>query len=203
MATTDQTVESTVKRGIDLEALGAFVEYAAGHPDESSSEWQAVGFSQNKAGHSLARVNSFTAGGELINRDNREYTLSFGMPEEMGDALGFVGSTDRMKSTEAALAALAGCISGTISVGAVASGIELDNVQTRVSVEYDPSVLLGIDDVDEADTTFGDLRIAVEVDGESVDEDDLAAIEELVQRSPVYTLLALANSSDTSVEVAG
>lgn len=200
MATTDQTEAAAIKNGVDLDALESFVEYAAEHPDEATSEWSATGFGQKMPGQSLVKVGPFTAGGQEIDRENREYTLSLGVPEEVGEALGFLGATDRMKSTEAALAALAGCITGTITLGAIAAGIELDDARTTVTVPYDPRVPLGVRGVDAADTIYGDLRIDIDVEGEALGEEEFTRIGEMGRQSPVYNLIARPNRCEMNIE---
>lgn len=200
MATTGRTDAATIENGVDLDALETFVEHAAEHPDEAMSEWSATGFGQRVPGQTLVKVGSFTAGGQVIDRENREYTLSLGVPEEVGEALGFLGATDRMKSTEAALAALAGCITGTITLGASAAGIELDEARTTVTVPYDPRVPLGIRGVDAADTIYGDLRIDVDVEGEALGEEEFTRIRAMVRRSPVFNLVTRPNGWEMNVE---
>lgn len=202
MTATNPTPETTSERGIDLDALGAFVEHVGNHPDEGMSEWSARAAGEATAGLSQATVGPFSAGGQEIDRDDREYTISTGVPREMGEALGFVDPTDRMKATEAALSALAGCITGTITLGTLPAGIELDEVRTTVSVSSDPRVLLGLHDLDRAENTFEDVHIDVEVEGDDLTDESFARIEDLVQRSPVYNLICLSNTCETSVEAA-
>lgn len=199
MPTTNQRAAATTKGGVDLDALESFVEYAAEHPEEVLSEWSATAFGQKMPGQTLAKVGAFTAGGQKIDRENREYTLSLGVPEEVGAALGFLGATDRMKSTEAALAALAGCITGTITLGAIAAGIELDDARATVTVPYDPRVPLGVYGVDAADTIYGDLRIDIDLEGEALGEEEFQRIGEMVRQSPVYNLVTRPNGCEMNV----
>lgn len=66
------------------------------------------------------------------------------------------------------LAALTGCINTAVSASAVASGIELSRLETRVRIAWDPFVFLHLRDSDEEGrlvNQFRDLRVELVVEG--------------------------------------
>ncbi|MDQ2050282.1 OsmC family protein [Natronolimnohabitans sp. A-GB9] len=197
--TTEQVIH-----GIDLETLGGFVDHAADHPDEVQLGLAAAATYEGTAAHSLAKVDSYELGGETIARETREYTLPYGAWKEVLDAGGWVGGTDRLEPVEAALSALAACINVGITINAVANGIDIDHLETRVRTDFDPAVLFSLEELKEADSVFENLTAEVEIDGENLDRD---LIDEWARRAPVYTLVSLTQDVDmtinTPAEVAG
>jgi uncharacterized OsmC-like protein len=196
MATeTAQEREKTVIQGVDTEKLGAFLEYAEANPADVQFELGATGVYEGRAIHTKATTGPYTLGGSRIDRPAREYTYHFGGHREVEDAVGFVDPTDRQEVIESALAALTGCINAAVSMSAIAKGIELDDLETNVSIDWDPFVFLHLRDIeDEADEPvdmFGDLRVKIDVGGEGLDEADRRYLEESVGRSAVYNLLTL------------
>lgn len=110
---------------------------------------------------------------------------------------GWVGSTDRLEPIEVALSALAACINVGISINAVAHGVDLAHLETRVQAEFDPAVLFSLADLSHAPDTFENVTADIEVDGEGVDKD---MIDEWARRAPVYTLLSLDQDIELSIE---
>lgn len=186
-----------VKHGVDLETFEAFAEHAAENPEEVQFEMGAQSTYEGICAHSLAKMDAYTLGGEEIERETREYTIPFGGQKEVLDTAGWVGATDRMEPIEVALAALAACINVGISINALAAGVDIDNLQTSVTTDFDPAVLFSLDDLDAADTVFDNLEADIEITGEDIDPEQ---IDEWAQRAPVYTLMALAQDIDINID---
>lgn len=103
------------------------------------------------------------------------------------------------------LAALTGCINTAVSASAVASGIELSRLETRVRIAWDPFVFLHLRDSDEEGrlvNQFRDLRVELVVEGDDLDEEDRAYLLRSIRRSAVYNLLTLGHGSEPVVELA-
>lgn len=198
------TEREQVTHGIDLETLDGFAEHAAEHPEEVQLGLGAAAAYEGTAAHSLARIDSYELGGETIARETREYTLPYGGWKEVLDAGGWVGATDRMEPIEVALSALAACINVGITINAVANGVDIEHLETRVRTDFDPAVLFGLRGIAESDTAFENLTAEIEIDGEDLDED---LVDEWARRAPVYTLVSLAQdvamTINTPAEVAG
>jgi uncharacterized OsmC-like protein len=180
--------ERRVTHGVDLEALAAFAEHAAENPEDVQLGLSARSTYEGTAAHSLATVDSFVLGGETIARETREYTISYGGWKEVLDAGGWVGATDRLEPIEATLSALASCINVGITINAVANGVEIDHLETRVRTDFAPDVLFSIEDLGNADTVFENLTVEIEIQSPDLDKDE---IDEWARRAPVYTLVSL------------
>ncbi|QCJ45931.1 OsmC family protein [Haloprofundus sp. MHR1] len=191
------TDDQQIVHGVDLNKLEGFAEYAAENPDAVQLGLGARSTYEGTCAHSLAKVDSYTLGGETISRETREYTIPYGAWKEVMDAGGWVGGTDRLEPIEAALSALASCINVGISVNAVANGVDIEKLQTHVRTDFDPSVLFGLADLDEADGVFDNLTAEVEIEAEGVDEE---TIDEWTRRAPVFAFVSLAQDVDVAVE---
>ena len=194
MATDRQVIH-----GVDLEKLEGFAEYAAENPDEVRLGLGASATYEGTCAHSLAKTDSYTFGDETIERDTREYTIPYGGWTEVLNAGGWVGATDRMEPIEVALSALASCINVGITVNAVANGVDVESLRTRVRVDANPGVLFSVADLEEADAVFESLTAEIEIEGTDVDEDQ---IDEWARRAPVYTLVSLAQDVRLTVTTA-
>lgn len=196
--------ESTVSQGVDTAALADFLDFAAENPEAVQFGLEAVGEYEGRAIHTAARTGPYTLGGDRIDRPAREYVSHFGGHREVEDAVGFEDPTDRQEVIETALACLTGCINAALSMSAIARGIELDALETRVRVDWDPFVFLHLRDIQEDGDPvdmFGDLDVEITVSGD-LSEDDRRYLEESVGRSAVYNLFTLPHVASPSVTVA-
>ena len=182
-----------------------FLAYAGENPEAVQFVLSAVGTDEGRVLHTRSTTQSYSLGGQEFDRVAREYTHHFGGHKEVEEAVGFVDPTDREEAIEVALAALTGCINGSISLSAVQAGVDIDELETTVSVEFDPSVFLGLEathDVDDArKNMYGDLKIVVQVSGDDLDDEALHQIREWVGRSPVYNLMTLGHEAAPQVSL--
>ena len=183
-----------------------FLAFAKENPDAVQFELRAVGTDEGRVLHTRSKTQSYSLGGQEIDRFGREYTQHFGGHREVEEHVGFVDPTDREEAIEVALAALTACINGSISLSAVQAGVDIDGLETTVSVDFDPAVFLGLEAVDEADGTpadmYGDLHIDVQVSGDGLDDETLEQIRGWVSRSPVYNLMTLEHDGSPRVSLA-
>jgi len=207
MAADATQAESTVKQGVDLDDLEAFLEYADENPADVQFDLGATGTYEGRAIHTKATTGPYTLGGETIDRVARQYTHHLGGHREVEAAVGFVDPTDREEVIELTLAALTGCINAAVSMSAIAAGIDLDHLETSVRIAWDPFVFLHLRNVEDEDgepvDMFGDLEVDVEVAGTDLDESDRAYLEESVGRSAVYNLMTLAHDCAPRVRTTG
>ncbi len=183
--------------GVDRNALQSFAEHAADHPEEVQFGLGARATYEGTCAHSLAKIDSYELGGEPIVRPTREYTIPYGGWQEVLDAGGWVGPTDRMEPIEVALSALAACINVGITINAVANGIDLDHLQTNVSTDFDPAVLFSLADLNHANTVFENLTADVTVTGDDINKD---LVDEWARRAPVYTLCSSPQDIELRIE---
>jgi uncharacterized OsmC-like protein len=182
--------------GVDIDQFGGFAEHAAENPEEVRLGLGARSTYEGTCAHSLAKIDSYTLGDETIARDTREYTIPYGGWKEVLDAGGWVGATDRLEPIEAALSALASCINVGITINAVANGVDVEHLETRVRTDFDPRVLFNLRDLGEADTVFENLTADVEIESPDLDKD---LVDEWARRAPVYTLVSLAQDVQVTV----
>ena len=203
MSTTTQPQAKQPVHGIDTAAHEEFLTYAEENPEAVQFVLSAVGTDEGRVLHTRSQTQSYMLGGQEFDRVARGYTHHFGGHKEVEEAVGFVDPTDREEAIEVALAALTACINGSISLSAVQAGVDIDELQTTVSVEFDPSVFLGLEAPRDADGTptdmYGDLRIDIRIAGEDLDDDVLDRVGEWVSRSPVYNLMALGHEAAPQV----
>lgn len=87
-------------------------------------------------------------------------------------------------------ALLAACLNVAVSANALTEGIELDDLKTTVNTSVDPTVLFGVQDVEEAEACLKGVQGNIEVQGEGLTEEDLERIHEISRRSPLHTLVS-------------
>ncbi|WP_227354408.1 OsmC family protein [Haladaptatus salinisoli] len=203
------TVEQreAVRYGVDGETFGEFVEYAKANPDDVQFELSATGRWEGRAFHTLSKVGPYALGGAEIDRGTRDYSFLWGAHKEVEEAMGFVDPDDRPEVIEGALAALSGCLNHVISLRLMAEGIDVEELETRVRVPWDPFVALDLAEVETEDGTprdqFGDLRVEIAVGGENVDDDTLERIRRAARRSAVFNLVTLAHPCEPVVSKKG
>lgn len=191
------TENQHVSDGVDLETFEAFAEHASSNPEEVQFGLGARSTYEGTCAHSLAKIDAYELGGETIARDTREYTIPYGGWREVLDAGGWVGATDRLEPIEVALSALASCINVGISINAVANGVNIDHLETRVRTDFDPAVLFSLADLGDADSVFENLTAEIEIEGEGIEKDQ---IDEWARRAPVLTLVSLAQDLKMTVK---
>lgn len=197
---------STVARqGVDIEAFQQFREFATTHPEEVQFVLEANGSYEGRVAHTRAATGPYTLGGERIHRQARQYVYHMGAHKEVEAALGFTEPTDREEPSEVALAALTACINTAVSASAVARGIELSRLETRVTVEWDPFVFLHLREADENGdlvNQFEGMKVEIVVEGDDLTEDDRVYLRSSVRRSAVYNLFTLGHRNAPVLEVA-
>ena len=188
--------DQQVNHGVDTKQLEGFAEFAAENPGAVQLGLGARSTYEGTCAHSLAKIDSYVLGDETIARETREYTIPYGAWKEVLDAGGWVGGTDRLEPIEAVLSALASCINVGITINAVANGIDIEHLQTRVRTDFDPRVLFSLRDLGEADAVFENLTAEIEIESPDLDKDQ---VDEWARRAPVYTLVSLAQDVQLTV----
>lgn len=195
----------SVRQGVDVEEFGRFCEHAKAHPDDVQFDLEAQAIYEGRVAHSQASTGPYTLGGQRIDRPARRYVYQMGAHAEVETALGFVEPTDREEPTEVALAALSACVTTAVSASAVARGIELTRLETRVSIGWDPFVFLHLRDPltqGELVNQFSGLKVELVLEGEGLTEADRADLEASVRRSAVYNLFSLGHPNVPVVTLA-
>lgn len=196
---------ATVHHGVDVEAFERFLEHAEAHPEEVQFVLEARGSYEGRVAHTRAETGPYTLGGERIDRPARQYVYHIGAHKEVEAALGFTEPTDREEPTEVALAALTACINTAVAASAVARGIELSRLETRVGIAWDPFVFLHLREPGrngDLVNQFDAMKVEIVVEGDDLTEDDRVYLQASVRRSAVYNLFTLGHRNAPVVEVA-
>ena len=201
MATEDPKSQlGETEHGVDVADHLAFVEAAEDDHALVSFTFGATGSNDDAVNRTTATIDDYTHAGEDHGAD-RGHELHFGLPTGVEEGLGFTDPADRYEAIEGALAGLTACINGTIQFNALRDGIQVDGVETRVTIPTDLQVLFGLKDAEQSDEVFGEPSIDVEVHGTDLDDEDVAAIEGYYRRSPVWALVTHDHPNDPDVSV--
>lgn len=196
----DASGQRRIEHGVEMEGYEGFIDWVADNPDEAMVEFRASGITEEVANRTTATIGEWGLGGEDMG-EAREHTLEFGLPPELEEAMAYTDPTDRYEAIEGALAGLTACINGTIAYNALREGIGVEEVTTRVRAPVDLRMLFGVHDTDRAEEMYGGLAIDVDVTGADLSDEDVEKVAEYYRRSPVYTLITLAQPNEPTVNV--
>ena len=188
--------EKRIVYGMDLDKLEAFRTSLKTNPVILGLEARAVW--EGHSGRSMVHIGPYELAGNRIDRDTRHYTIPYGAWREVEEAVGFEGPTDRPEPVEMALGAVAACLSNSIGLNAPRNGIDLQEMEIKVSANIDPSVLFEVKGPESHTTCMPKIVTEVRVKGNITDE-QLRTIERLVHYSPVHGMVEYANQVETKV----
>lgn len=194
--------ETQHRMGVDRDTYREFLEWVGEEPDEAKMEYRARGVGEDVLARTTATVGEWQLGGEEMGQD-RDHELHYGVPEEIETAVGSADPTDRIEAVETALSALTACINGTIQFNALREGMDVQEVETSVSISVDPQVLFGHADADRASEMLGEPAIEVEIHGDDLDDADREKLADYYRRSPVFDMLTSPHPTEPSVTVHG
>ena len=187
---------SDIVTGMDLDKLEAFRSALRENPVVLGLKARSVW--EGHSGRSTVHIGPYELGGQRIERDTRHYTIPYGAWREVEEAVGFVGPTDRAEPVEMALGAVAACLTNSIALNAPRNGINLEEMEIRVSTDIDPSVLFEVKGPDQHTSCMPKVTTEVRVKGD-LSDDQLKEIERLVHYSPVHGMVEYANTVETKV----
>jgi uncharacterized OsmC-like protein len=182
--------------GMDLQKLEAFRKALEEKPVVLGLEVRSVW--EGHSGRNTVHIGPYSIDGKRIDRDTRHYTMAYGAWKEVEEALGFEGPTDRVEPVEMALGAVAACVANAIGLNAPRNGINLDEMEVRVSADVDPSVLLEVKGPEDHTTCIPKISCEVDVKGD-VTDDQLQTIKRLAHHSPVHGMVHDHNEMVTKV----
>jgi uncharacterized OsmC-like protein len=161
-------------------------------------EFSAHGTTEDALARTTATIGEWELAGEEMGQ-YRHHELQYGVPPELEMEMGFAEPADRIEAIETALSALTACINATVTYNAMREGIDVTDVETTVSLPFDPQFLLG--HTDERDEALGDPEIEVDIRGGDLDDADREKLASYYRRSPVYDMLTHDHPNDPSVSV--
>lgn len=184
--------------GFNTEKMGEFAKHASEHPDEVLLGLEATSIWEGHAIENLGKIGPWTMGGQRIEKRSRDYSIQFGAWKEVEEAVGIPGAQDRIEPMEAALAAMASCVSTAITINSALEGLTFDGLEVTAKATVDPRVLLGIDPAENAQSCLKSVDVDIKVEGDLSDE-QRQQILQMAKRSPVHAMVSGNNSINTQV----
>jgi uncharacterized OsmC-like protein len=184
--------------GFNTEKMEAFAKQAAENPSDVILGLQAKSIWEGHGVENLGKIGPWTLGGQSIEKPSRDYSIQFGAWQEVEEALGMPGAHDRVEPMEAALAAVASCVSTAITLNAAREGLSFDALEVTAKATVDPRVLLGIAPVEETESCLRSVDVDIKVDGD-LSDGQRDQILEMAMRSPVHAMISGSNSINTKV----
>lgn len=164
--------------GVNLETLRAARRVFAEVPAAAAFVWRATGEWMSGT-HTCCRVGSFYGLGHDRGRVGRLFDTDH--PE-------ILGADDRgMTPSEAALGALAGCLTASIATIATDRGMTLQSVRTSIEGDMDLRGALGADAG--VRSGFGLIRVHVDIDVDASEDEVDSLIAQARSRSAVHDLI--------------
>lgn len=181
--------ETSVKNGVNVEALLAAREALRNAPEAAKFKWRASCKWQNGT-HSETRIQGFHGlGGEQ--KHKTEFAFDADHPEVFASE--DLGATP----VEYVLVGLASCLTAGVAAVAQNRGIQLRSVEAKLEGAMDIQGILGID----ADVRNGydDIKVTFHIDADASPAEIEALVAQSQKRSAVFDIVT--NPTNVSVEV--
>ncbi len=185
-------VDGNIIGGVDTGKLEEFRK--AQKTDPVSLGLEAKALWDGEMGRSTVHIGPYSLNKDRIDRQTRQYTVSYGAWREVEEAVGAVGPTDRMEPVEMALGAMAACIVNAITFNAYRHDISLDDIKVTVSTDVNPDVLFELQGPQAHSACMTNLRAEIKVKGDKLTPEKLETIKKLAEHSPVDGLVAQTNN---------
>lgn len=175
--------------GIDARQIEAFNKEYRNAPSnftlgiESRSIWEGHGLGN------LGKVGRWSLGDQVMEKPTRDFSVQIGSWKEVGDALGVIGSDDRIEPIEAAMLGLASCVTEAITLTCAKEGVNLEGLEAKAHVDVDPGPITSAKDPSDWDKTLKTVKVDVTVRGDLSDKDRMV-VESGANRSPVHYLFS-------------
>jgi len=189
MTTTQNTNDTSVNNGVNVEALLGAREVLTGAPEAAQFKWRATCEWQNGT-HSRSTVESFFGLGEEHTHVT-EYAFDSDHPEV------FASADKGATPVEFVLVGLAGCLTAGIASVAQNRGIQLNSVKATLEAGMDIQGILGIDS--DVRNGFDGIKVHYSIDADASDEDIRALVAQSQKRSAVFDIVT--NPTNVAVEV--
>jgi uncharacterized OsmC-like protein len=180
---------STVKNGVNVEALIAAREALTSAPDGAQFKWRAACEWKNGT-HSRSTVEGFYGLGQEQRRQ-KTFTFDADHPEV------FASEDKGATPVEYVLVGLASCLTAGIAAVAQHRNIQLRSVKATIEGDMDIQGILGIDS--DVRNGFDGIKVTYEIDADAKREDIEALVAQSQKRSAVYDIVT--NPTNVTVEV--
>jgi len=181
------TQETTVRNGVNVEALLGARQALTDAPEAARFKWRATSEWVNGT-HSRATVAGFFGlGGEQKHR--QAFRFDTDHPEV------FASEDNGATPVEMILVGLAGCLGAGIASVAQNRNIQLRSVKATLEAGMDLQGILGIDD--NVRNGFDGIKVHYEIDADATQDEIAALVAQSQKRSAVFDIIT--NPTDVTV----
>jgi len=181
--------KTSVKNGVNVEALLAAREALKNAPEAAKFTWRASCKWQNGT-HSRTDVHGFHGLG-AEQKHKTEYSFEADHPEIFASE--DLGATP----VEYVLVGLASCLTAGVAAVAQNRGIQLRSVEAKLEGAMDIQGILGIDS--DVRNGYDDIKVTFNIDADASEEEIEALVAQSQKRSAVYDIVT--NPTNVSVDV--
>jgi uncharacterized OsmC-like protein len=171
--------------GINARQIDAFNKEYKAAPGSFTLGLEARTIWQGRGLGNLGKVGPWKLGKQAMAKPARDFSVQLGSWQEVGDALGVEGADDRIEPVEAALVALASCVTEAIALNCARTGVNLRGLEVKTSVDVDPGPITGAKEPSDWDRTLKTVKMDVTAKGD-LSKRDQQMIQEGATRSPVH-----------------
>jgi len=180
---------TSVKNGVNVDALLAAREALRGAPQAAKFTWRASCKWQNGT-HSVSKIAGFHGLGQE-QKHRTEFSFSADHPEIFASE--DLGATP----VEYVLVGLASCLTAGVAAVAQNRGIQLRSVEANLEGSMDIQGILGIDS--DVRNGYDDIKVTFKIDADAPKKDIEALVAQSQKRSAVYDIVT--NPTNVRVEV--
>ena len=182
--------ESSVKNGVNVDALLAAREVLKGAPEAAKFTWRASCKWQNGT-HSRTSINEYHGLG-TEQKHKTEFSFDADHPEI------FASEDLGVTPIEYLLVGLASCLTAGVAAVAQNRGVQLRSVEAKLEGTMDIQGILGIDR--DVRNGYDDIKVTFHIDADAPKKEIEAIVAQSQKRSAVYD--ALTNPTNVTVSVA-
>ena len=182
--------ETSVKNGVNVEALLAAREVLRGAPEAAKFTWRASCKWQNGT-HSRTKIKGFHGLGEE-QKHKTEFSFEADHPEI------FASEDLGVTPIEYVLVGLASCLTAGVAAVAQNRGVQLRSVEAKLEGTMDIQGILGIDR--DVRNGYDDIKVTFHIDADAPKKEIEAIVAQSQKRSAVYDVLT--NPTNVTVAVA-
>ncbi len=163
----EETDQPNIVNGVNVDTLFATLDAIKGQPDLGKFQFRAQNRWIDGAHNRTTITNLFGAGQEMDHDPTHQI--------DAGEPAVLIGTDTGANPAEAALHALAACLTTTIVYSASARGIKLSEVESTLEGNCDVQGALGLSDT--IDNGFSDIKVSFKINGDAPREtlEDLVA----------------------------
>ena len=183
--------------GINPRQIEAFTKEYKASPKSFTLGLEAKAIWEGRGLGNLGKVGPWKLGTAAMKKPSRDFSVQLGSWQEVGDALGVEGADDRIEPVESALMALCSCVTEAITLNCARTGVNLEGLEVKATLDVDPGPIVGAKDPAEWKNSLRSVKLDVSAGGR-LSKRDREIVEEGAGRSPVNHIFARALDVRTS-----